>query len=517
MLKIQNLVWILLLIFMTYSVSGYAQGGNHNHGGHFDPDSLTPVTVTGTAMVDTTMMYPMYYLDENGNNQADYHLNFGPYWYTPDSGNATRPNEGDVVTIYGGLHDSTMMFLPTIVVYEINGEFWRDPFNAFWHNVGGHTHGGGHHQGGCNGYAFGWMHDSLQTVSLSGTVLVDTTFMMEHYFLDEDNDGMPDYFLNFGPPWYQPTSGATRPKNGDQVSIVGGLVGDSTHAKIIVYEINGLLWRDSTNVGHHFGGGWIHKNMAQAQHIFAFTDTEDWMHVNPGWHQMGGGHHGNMMPDSLFCQLLELYPQNIPNTTNQNLFAGYEIGLFGTDGQNGMWQGGNCGGHMNFANNVQFQMHYSDIQLQGFNINENTIEVKYWENQSNNWITVNNATIDPVNNTISLSTDEISNFVILTGSEVVASVEDPETLVAKGFTLSQNYPNPFNPVTTIEFELENDANVILSVYNVLGKKINELINENLISGVHSFNFDGSRLATGIYFYELNVNGVKITKRMDILK
>lgn len=514
--KLQSFFSLALLMWLSGFIPLLAQGGMHNHGGYFDPDSLTLVTVSGTALVDSSMMYPMYYIDENGDNQADYQLNFGPYWYIPDSGNAVRPNDGDIITIYGGMFDSTMMSLQMIIVYEINGEFWRDPYNAFWNNMGGHT--GGHHTVGCNGYAFGWMHDSLQTVSVNGTALVDTTFITEHYFLDEDNDSIPDYFLNFGPPWYEPTSGATRPLNGEQVSIVGGLVGDSLHKMIFVYEINGLLWRDSTQIGHHFGGGWIFRNMSQAQHIYAFTDPEDMMQVNPGWHQMGGGgHHGGMMPDTLFCQLLELYPQNIPNTSNQNLFAGYEIGLFNPNGQNNMWMGGGCGNHMNFGNNVQFQMHYNDIQLQGFNINENTIKAKYWDDQSSSWVQVGGATVNTSNNTISFATDEVSNFVILTGDAITASVNEPNTNVVRGFTLKQNYPNPFNLVTTIEFELMKDANVVLTVYNVLGKKINEIVNKDLDAGNYSFHFDGSGLASGTYFYELNVGGIKITKQMELLK
>ena len=105
----------------------------------------------------------------------------------------------------------------------------------------------------------------------------------------------------------------------------------------------------------------------------------------------------------------------------------------------------------------------------------------------------------------------------MTGESVVSTIDNSANSIVSNFNLKQNYPNPFNPVTTIEFEIKNDANVTLSVYNVLGKKIIELINKNLASGKYSLNFDGSRLASGTYFYELNVDGLKITKRMDILK
>jgi hypothetical protein len=515
MSNVHKFLLFLTLLSLVLYLPGFAQWGGNNCGGNFNPDSLTSVTVTGTAQVDSSMMYPMYYLDESGNGQPDYRLNFGPRWYQPDSGNATRPNNGDIITIYGGLHDSTMMGIPAIIVYEINGQFWRDPFAPNWNYMGGHMHGGGHYQGGCNGFAFGWMNDSLTVDTLNGTALVDTTFMFEQYFLDADNDGTPDYYLNFGPPWYVPTSGATRPSDGDQVNIVGGVLNRSVLPMVIVFEINGLVWRDSTGFGTNMGGGWIHRNMTQSQQFHSPFDTEDWMQFNPGWH--GGGHMGGMMPNSLFCQMLELYPQNIPNSGNQNMFAGYEIGMFGSNGQNMMWQGGCCGGQMNFTNNIQYQMHYNDIQLQGYNIDENTIEVKYWDNQSNSWKQVTNATVDQVNNTVSLSINKVSNFVILTGNKVVASVEDSETLVADGFTLSQNYPNPFNPKTTISFEIIKDSQVLLTIYNVLGQKLFDLVNERMISGVHKVNFDATTLPSGTYFYELKVGNQSTVKRMSLLK
>lgn len=517
MSKLHKWFMSLLVLSLLMYLPAFAQGGgNHGHGGHYNPDSLTLVTVSGTAMVDSSMMNVMYYLDETGDGQADYILNFGPYWYTPDSSNATRPNDGDVVTIYGGLHDSTMLGIPAIVVYEINGEFWRDPFSPGWNYMGHHQHQGGHHQGGCNGFAFGWMHDSLTVDTLSGLALVDTTLMFEHYYLDIDNDGTPDYRLNFGPPWYEPTSGATRPADGDQVSIVGGVINTPVLPMVIVFEINGLVWRDSTGFGHHLGGGWIHRNMNQARQVQSPFDPNDWMQIQPGWHG-GGGHHGGMMPDSLFCQMLELYPQNIPNGGNQNLFAGYEIGMFGPNGQNMMWQGGGCGGHLNFSNQAQFQLHYNDIQLQGFNIDESTVEVKYWDDQSNNWIPVPNAVVDPVNNTVSLSTNEVSNFIILTGTEVVSSIDDANDLTVKGFSLNQNYPNPFNPETTIKFEINKDARVLLTIYNVLGQKLFDLVNDHMIAGVHEVNFDGSNLPSGTYFYELRIGNNSTVRRMSLLK
>jgi hypothetical protein len=135
------------------------------------------------------------------------------------------------------------------------------------------------------------------------------------------NNGTPEYFLNFGPPWYEPQSGATRPQNGDQIDIVGGLINNGNYPMIIVYEINGLFWRDSSFFGGHMGGGWMHRNMTQPMQFNTPFDDMDWIEMQPGWH-MGGGHHGGMH-DSLFCQILEIMPGSINTLGNENAFAGY--------------------------------------------------------------------------------------------------------------------------------------------------------------------------------------------------
>jgi len=511
-LKFTNFVAITILVFSSF---GFAQ--NWNHCGQFDPDSLARVTVSGIVIVDSTMIYPMFYLDENEDGQADYHLNFGPYWYQPDDSTITRPKQGDQINVSGGLYNSMMEILPVIVVYEIDGAFWREPYDPSWNYMGGHSHNGEHHQGACNGFAFGWMHDSLNTVTLNGIALVDTTFIFQDYYLDEDDNGMPDYFLNFGPSWYKPVSGAVYPANGDQIIIVGGMLNrPNSLPMVIVYELNGLAWRDSTKIGPHFGGGWIQKNMMQPQRIHAPFDDDDWMQINPGWHG-GMGHGSGMLPDRLFGQILELFPQNIPFANNENIFAGYEIAFFYPNGSNGMWQNGSCGNQMNFNNSSQFQLHYNDIQIQGFNIDENTIEVKYWDNWTNRWTSVSNADVDYLDNTVTFSGNEISNFVILTGSKYLTSIKDETTLITNNFSLKQNYPNPFNPETTISFVVPEANKVSLKIYNALGENINTIVEEHLTAGNYNYKWWAHDLPSGIYYYTLKVGSVRETKKMVLIR
>lgn len=87
----------------------------------------------------------------------------------------------------------------------------------------------------------------------------------------------------------------------------------------------------------------------------------------------------------------------------------------------------------------------------------------------------------------------------------------------ESFVLHQNYPNPFNPSTTISFNLESSANIKLTVYNILGKKVSEIYAGPKSSGSHEINFDGSSLPSGIYYYELSTENFRQTKSMVLLK
>lgn len=85
------------------------------------------------------------------------------------------------------------------------------------------------------------------------------------------------------------------------------------------------------------------------------------------------------------------------------------------------------------------------------------------------------------------------------------------------YTLNQNYPNPFNPSTTINYYLPKDGVVTLKVFDVLGKEVATLINEHKLAGKHSINFNASNLASGIYFYRINVNEYAETKKLILMK
>jgi photosystem II stability/assembly factor-like uncharacterized protein len=85
------------------------------------------------------------------------------------------------------------------------------------------------------------------------------------------------------------------------------------------------------------------------------------------------------------------------------------------------------------------------------------------------------------------------------------------------FSLDQNYPNPFNPSTTIKYELPRTSHVSLTVYDILGREVSELVNEKKDAGVYEVKFDGSNLASGVYFYRLLAGSFMATKTMLVVK
>ncbi len=92
------------------------------------------------------------------------------------------------------------------------------------------------------------------------------------------------------------------------------------------------------------------------------------------------------------------------------------------------------------------------------------------------------------------------------------SMEEPAS-----FRLSQNYPNPFNPVTDIEYAVSVGGHVSLKVYDVLGKEVAALVNDELPAGTYKATFDASNLASGVYYYRLFANQTTQTKKMMLIK
>lgn len=116
-------------------------------------------------------------------------------------------------------------------------------------------------------------------------------------------------------------------------------------------------------------------------------------------------------------------------------------------------------------------------------------------------------------------------FVARTDSTLFSKpigIKNINNFVFQDYKLYQNYPNPFNPSTKITFNIPMNAKVTLRIYDMLGKEVTRLIDQNLTVGNYSIQFDGSLFSSGVYFYSLNAEGsngnvFSATKRMVLLK
>jgi len=108
---------------------------------------------------------------------------------------------------------------------------------------------------------------------------------------------------------------------------------------------------------------------------------------------------------------------------------------------------------------------------------------------------------------------------------LTVDIEDPShtlPVIATDYNLSNNYPNPFNPTTVIEYTVPKAGKVTIAIYDVLGRKVRTLVEQNLTPGKYSAMWDGTndageRVTSGVYFYQLNAENAVITKKMTFMK
>jgi hypothetical protein len=105
----------------------------------------------------------------------------------------------------------------------------------------------------------------------------------------------------------------------------------------------------------------------------------------------------------------------------------------------------------------------------------------------------------------------------LDGTSEIAGQIEVVVSVPKEFALEQNYPNPFNPSTTIKYSVPVDGRVTLSVFNSLGEKVADLVNQNVEAGSYEYYFDASQLSSGVYFYRIEAGNFTSIKKMMLVK
>ncbi len=125
----------------------------------------------------------------------------------------------------------------------------------------------------------------------------------------------------------------------------------------------------------------------------------------------------------------------------------------------------------------------------------------------------------PVGNQIVLTSPALSvQFILIdNGSNVLSKIDGKEVGAPGQFGLDQNYPNPFNPTSKISYTIPVNTTVTLTVYDVLGREIQTLVNRRQNAGSYTVIFDGNRLPSGMYFYRLKTASFVSTRKMVLLK
>ncbi len=101
--------------------------------------------------------------------------------------------------------------------------------------------------------------------------------------------------------------------------------------------------------------------------------------------------------------------------------------------------------------------------------------------------------------------------------ETIVDVKKDDNTIPAKFSLEQNYPNPFNPTTVIKYSIPKTTKVELNIYDLLGNKLETLINKEQSAGVYRYQFDAGKLASGVYFYRLKAGEFVQTRKLVLMK
>jgi len=145
---------------------------------------------------------------------------------------------------------------------------------------------------------------------------------------------------------------------------------------------------------------------------------------------------------------------------------------------------------------------------------------RFYTNLNNTKISIGNLGVDNYFRAVSYTIweDSSNGYINLFGVKRLDPIGDVnDKIISVNFILYQNYPNPFNPKTIIKYELLSRDHVTIKVFDVLGKEVAALVNEEKDAGEYKTVFDGLNLASGIYVYRLSVGNHHLSRKMILLK
>lgn len=172
----------------------------------------------------------------------------------------------------------------------------------------------------------------------------------------------------------------------------------------------------------------------------------------------------------------------------------------------------------NYDITFRYKCFYNTPKDQYINVNGSRVATLRFEGNSTSWLDKQMT----VNLTQGLNTIQMELFWgwmyldYLAVPSIITKVEDND-VTPTNYSLEQNFPNPFNPVTQIKFSLPSSQKVIIKIYDILGREIETLINEERAAGNYQIEFNAKSLSSGVYYYRLESGSYSKTLKMIYLK
>lgn len=318
--------------------------------------------------------------------------------------------------------------------------------------------------------------DSLTGVDLAGAAIVEPDGPPAgrfSYLLDVNGDQTPDYRLAFGPSWYIPPSGAVRPQNGDAVTVHGGMFSYGEPPTIIVYELNGELWREGGHGGH--GGMHSFRNRS-CMHDYDRTSEE----------AMAG-------------------PQRI-ELDGQFWFADC---IGDTNNPPGVYEWGPEEG-------------WGPSYLLNFGVN---FERPDWDWFAGTQCVIGGLVEDTLSHLPWIIVYEIRGEFIREPGDTLGlapvrhynAVDSRGEGVPRSHVTVESYPNPFNATTAIRYSLPAAGTARVAIFDLSGREVVRLAEGPHAAGSYTVTWNAAHSASGLYFCRVESGREVQTRKLMLLR
>lgn len=273
---------------------------------------------------------------------------------------------------------------------------------------------------------------------------------------------------------------------------------------VYISNNNGESW-SPLNSGLPTEGG-VHSPVfsvvSKGNVVVLYTASGRFSLINNSWVNIGSGFPPNTYVNNLF-----IFNDDVIFITNNGLFISHDKGLTKEDFNSGL---------TGITNYLTTLFSYEE-ELHLLSSYEANVVYKYENEQWNevNFLIPENLRFTGLQSVEKIIFAGTYDNGIWMYSPSPTSINDDNNPVT--YKLSQNYPNPFNPSTTISYQIASAGNVQITIYDVLGKEMMTLVNENKSAGEYEIVFDASSLTSGVYFYRIISNNFSETQKMILLR